>query len=107
MHCLRFKAGWTYTRIAKDQNLSISAVWSICQGKETSKKKKGRPVKFTTPIRCQLVEAATKNAENRRKPLIQIAREEGIHVHEDTLRTIFCKQGYGHFVARRKPYLEP
>lgn len=29
------QAGWTYTFIAKDHNLSISSLWDICRGEET------------------------------------------------------------------------
>lgn len=59
-------------------------------------KKLGRPIKYTTPIQCRLVEAATRNAENSWKPLVQIAQEAGVMADEHTLRRIFEKERYGH-----------
>lgn len=105
IHVLRFKAGWTLQRIASDQNLSVSTIWAVTKGPETPRKKRGRPVIIDTPTRKALVHSATLSAENRRKPLFQIANEEGIHASPETVRRAFLKESYVRRVARKKVLL--
>lgn len=106
---LRFKCKWTLQKIAQHQGVSVSTVWRICRpgNPATPKKKKGRPIKLSSPIRCSLIQHATLNAENRRKPLRQIAYECGIKAGDEALRKAFHLEGYGRRIARKKVLLKP
>jgi len=101
---LRFSAGWTYRRIAEDQQLSVSTIYEICQGPATPKKPKGRSFSLNTPT--QLVATATMNAASRRMPLVEVAAACGFTACEKTLRKAFKMEGYSGRVARRKPFLD-
>lgn len=107
IHALRFRAGWTLQKIADDQNLSVSTVWRICKGSDTPKKKKGHPLKLNTPIRQNLIQHATLNAENRRKSLLEVAMDCGITADEKTLRNAFRTEGYARRIARKKCFVKP
>jgi hypothetical protein len=48
---------------------------------------------------------ATLDTENRRKPLFQIASEEGVNASQETIRRAFLKEGYVRRIARKKVYL--
>jgi len=106
VQALRFSAGWTYRRIAEDQNLAVSTVHDICHGPSTPRKTKGRPILLDTPTRCRLVAMATQSAEHRRMPLREVAALCDIEACDRTLRKAFAKEGYARRVARRKPLLD-
>ena len=82
---LRFSAGWTYRKIAEDQNLSVSTVYQICQGPTTPKKPKGRTFSLDTPTQRRLVATATMSAANRRMRLTEVAPACGVQACEKTL----------------------
>ena len=106
VQALRFSAGWTYRRIAEDQNLSVSTVHDICHAPATPRKTKGRPVLLDTPTRRRLVATATESAGHRRMPLSEVAALCNIEACDRTLRKAFAKEGYRRRVARRKPLLD-
>lgn len=106
IQCLRNEAGWTLQKIADNQQLSIGTVWNICNSPATPRKKKGRPLKITTPIRRQLVATATLDAEHRRKPYSEIAEICGISAGEKSLRRAFEREGYHRRIARKKVFLK-
>lgn len=107
VQALRFSAGWTYDRIAKDQNLPLSTVAKICKGPATPQRKNrcGRKIKIDTPTRRLLVFTATKDAEHRQKPYEEIAKIVGVEASNKTLREAFAKEGYHRRSARKKPFL--
>lgn len=92
---LQFSTGWTYDRIAKDQNLPLSTVAKICNSPATPGRKNrcGRKIKIDTPTRRRLVYTATLNAENRRKPYSEIMQLIGLEADKKTLRDAFAKEG--------------
>jgi len=103
---LRFSAGWTYRRIAEDQNLSVSTIYAICQGPSTPKKPKGRTFSLDTPTRRRLVATATMSAAHRRMQLTEVAAACGVQACERTLQKAFRMEGYSRRVARKKPFLD-
>lgn len=105
VQALRFSAGWSYPRIAQDQNLAVSTVWDICHAPATPKKRKGRPFSIDTPTRQRLVATATQNSLHRQMPLPDIAEICGVRASERTLRKAFAREGYHRRKARKKPFL--
>jgi len=105
VQALRFSDGWTYRRIADDQNLAVNTVHDICHGPSTPRKTKGRPILLDTPTRCRLVAMATQSAEHRRIPLREVTALCDIEACDRTLHKAFAKEGYARRVARRKPLL--
>jgi hypothetical protein len=105
IHALQFRADWTFQKIASNQGLSVSIVFTIRRGPATPKKKKGRPGKIDTPTCKALVQRATLNTENRRKPLFQIAFEKCVNASQETIRRAFLNEGYVRRIARKKVYL--
>jgi hypothetical protein len=100
-------AGWTFARIARDQNLGITTVQRICsQPVTTHRKRTGQPPKIDTPTRRRLVFTAILNAENRLKTYKDIAEICGINANERTLRNTFEKEGYHCRIARKKVFLK-
>ena len=63
-----------------------------------------RPI-IDSPTRQRLVFAASQDAEHRRMPMIEVARELGIEAAKKTIRKAFQKEGYARRVARKKPLL--
>jgi hypothetical protein len=53
----------------------------------------------------KLIEVATECAENRRKPLTEIAYMAGITASATTLRRAMVMEGFHRRVARKKPFL--
>jgi len=105
VHALRFRAGWTYQRIAEDQNIGLSTVHDICHAPATPKKQKGRPFSIDTPTRQRLVATATQSDAHRRMTLMEIADLCGVQGHKKTIRKAFSLEGYSRRVARKKPLL--
>jgi hypothetical protein len=106
IQCLRNEMSWTLQRIADNQQVSVSTVWNICNGFATPRKKKGRPLKITTPLRRQLVATATLDTEHHRKPYNEIAEICGISAAENTLRRAFEREGYHRRIARKNVFLK-
>lgn len=96
IYALRFKAGWAYSRIVKDQHVRISTAWNICHGLETPRGGKGRPFKISAPTRCLLIDTATLNTKNCRKPYTEVGQDLGIGACEDTFCKVSKKEGYSH-----------
>src|SRR5437868_15156493 len=86
---LRFSAGWTYRQIAEHQQLSVGAVFNICQGPSTPKKPKGRPFSLMTPTRRLLVTTATMSAAHRRMTYPEVAAACGVQACERIRRRAF------------------
>lgn len=105
VQALRFSAGWTYARIAEDQNLGISTVRDICNSPATPKKRKGRPFSIDSPTRRHLVATATQDAAHRQMPFQEIAELCGVQASERTLRKAFALEGYKRRKARKKVFL--
>ena len=53
-----------------------------------------------------LIKMATSSAENRRKPLYDIAQLCGITASYAVLRKVFEEEGYFRRVARKMPFLD-
>jgi len=106
VQALRFSAGWTYQRIADDQNLGVSTVWDICHAPATPKKRKGRPFSIDSPTRRTLVATATRDSTHRQMPFTHIADICGVQACERTLQKAFALEGYHRRKARKKPFLK-
>ena len=94
VQALRFEAGWTYQRIAENQNLAITTVSDICHAPATPKKRIGRPFSITPTTRRVLVATATRDAQHRQMTLADIADICGVRASEKTLRKAFALEGY-------------
>ena len=95
-------------KIASKVDVPRSTVQRIINEPPTPQKKKrtGRPgIVVDKEARQALVMHATLNAENRRKPWRQIVQELGIELSYNTIKKMFDIEGYGRYVARKKPYL--
>ena len=69
---LCFNAGWTYQRIADDQNLGVSMVWDICQAQATHLKRKGKPFSINSLTQKTLIAVATRVSSHRQMPFTTI-----------------------------------
>ena len=58
-------------------------------------------------LRQALLDIITESAENRRKPLTEIADMAGIKACSKTVRHSLVLDGYHRRVARKKPFLNP
>jgi len=70
------------------------------------KTKRGRQELLSSEERKHLVTVATKSAENRHKPLWEIALLCNIKASDDTLRKAFAEKGFHCRVACKKPFLD-
>jgi len=89
--------------------MALTTVFRICQLRVTSQRPstRGRKHLLGSGARKQLITLAPASAENRRKPLIEIAYMAGITASEKTLRHSLASEGYHRRVARVKPFLKP
>ena len=77
----------------------------LAAGPSTLIKRSGRPSILTTPSRRQLVNHATSNAIQCRKPREQIAEELGFELCSRTIKTAFDREQYFRRVAAAKPLI--
>ncbi|PUU79617.1 hypothetical protein B9Z19DRAFT_1064107 [Tuber borchii] len=105
IQALRNLAVWTYRQIAKVQNLSLGAVYNICQSSTIPKKLKGRMFSLNTPTGRQLAATATMKTAYCQMLLVEVPGAYSIEVSERTIRKAFQKEGYFPIVAQRKPFL--
>jgi len=107
VRALRHIAGWPYRKIALAVGLSLGTVHRTAQQKQHQKEKKvrGRPWMLRPELRQDLIDIVTQSAENRRKPLTEIAYMAGIQASSKTLRRSLALDGYHRRVARKKPFL--
>ena len=107
VHTLAHDASWPYRKIATTVNCSPSTAHKIAHGSTTPPKtKRGRQKLLSSEDRKHLVAIATQSAENRRKPLWEIALLCNIKASDDTLRRAFASEGFHRRVARKKPFLD-
>ena len=106
IHTLRYKADWSVPKIAKHFAVHETTIYrNIKEPLTPTSRKPGRKLKITTPIRLQLIQAASQDAEHRCMPLFDVAQEIGLDVCKETVTTAMAKAGYNRRVARRKPFL--
>lgn len=65
----------------------------------------GRAPIIDTPTRRRLVFALQQDAEHRRMPMVEVAREIGLEAGKHAVETAFAREEYNRRVARKKPYL--
>lgn len=107
VHTLAHDASWPYRKIATTVNCSPSTAHKIAHEPTTPPKtKRGHRELLSSEDRKHLVAIATQSAENRRKPLWEIALLCNIKASDDTLRRAFALEGFHQWVARRKPFLD-
>lgn len=110
IRALRHIAAWPYRKIATAVCLPVSTVYRTAQKEPSTpgqRKVRGRPWILNQAIRKKLLEVITASAENRRKPLTEIAFITGIQACEKTLRRSLALDGYHRRVARKKSFLTP
>lgn len=106
VRALRHIAGWPYRKIAVAVGLSLGTVYRTAQKNKKNKKSvHGRPWMLRPELQQDLVDIITQSAENRRKPLTEIAYMAGIQASGKTLRRSLALDGYHRRVARKKPFL--
>lgn len=72
-----------------------------------SRRRTGRPKKFTKEHEDYIVWLATYNRSQRRKTYAQLAKESKFKISDRTLTAILKRRGYKKCIARRKPRLVP
>lgn len=104
---LRRIAGWSINKIADRLQIPRSTVHHVTRidAPATPHRPRGRLPVCNTYRRGRLIRRATLNYENRRLPLSEIARIEGLHLSERTLRRGLAKERYYRRIARQKPWL--
>ena len=106
MRGLRTHASWSYRHIAREVDVAVSTVYSICKAPSTPKKvKPGRPKALSTPLHKRHIEIATSSQQNRQLPYAEVAALAGITAGPHPLRTAFESEGYHRRVAYSRPYL--
>jgi len=109
IRALKQLAGWTYRHISEATGVALTTVFRTCQPLVPHKgpSTRGRKQILGSKERKLLISVATEYAENRRKPLTEIAYLAGVSASEKTLRSSLACEGYHRRVARVKPYLKP
>ena len=108
IRALRHIAGWPYRKIAIAVSLPLSTVYYTAPKNPTQEKRtRGQPWMRRPELQHTLIDIITESAENRTKPLTEIADMAGIKACSKTLPRSLALDGYHRRVARKKPFLNP
>ncbi len=106
VHTLSQLVHFSPTSITRQTGIPQRAVnRCLAAGSSTPIKRSGRPRILTTPSRRRLIDHATNDRIQRRKPWEQIADELGFELCSRTIKTAFDREHYFRRVAAAKPLI--